>query len=51
MYKYKLTLETTIIMHKFTNLGFPTLFESSSWHRKLNGSAIFHLSADCQWYR
>ena len=32
-------------MHTFTNLGFPTLFESS-WHRKLNGSAIFHLSVD-----
>ena len=32
-------------MHTFTKLGFPTLFESS-WHWKLNGSAIFHFSAD-----
>jgi hypothetical protein len=50
MYKYKLHWKRQLYMHKFTNLGFPTLLESSSWHRKLNGSAIFHLSVDWQWY-
>jgi hypothetical protein len=45
MYKYKLHWKRVLYMHTFTNLGFPTLFESS-WHRKLNGSAIFHLSVD-----
>ena len=32
MYKYKLHWKRLLYMHKFTNLGFPTPFESS-WHR------------------